>query len=445
MEDTPATQTIRKPDGSESLVLRRALVTVLKGPDRGAELLVDRPRTRIGTGGECDLVLGDPAVSRRHAEISVEERGFVLRDLDSTNGTLLGGARLGEVVLTGPATLVLGGTTVRFEPRDDTVEIPLSARGSFGGLIGQSLAMRRVFAVLEQVAPSDSTILLTGETGTGKEVAAEAIHHHSPRRDGPLVVVDCGAIPATLIESELFGHERGAFTGAQESRRGALEQADGGTLFLDEVGELPPELQPRLLGFLERQQVKRIGAPQPRQVSVRVIVATNRALAHEVKKGTFRRDLYYRMAVVQVELPPLRERPEDVLLLAHHFAEAFARDPRSILSDEIAALLVAHRWPGNVRELRNVVERLAVVPDEALGALRQGIGAEDGSPPGIGQLVQLPFHEARRRWQDLFERQYINALLDEAGRVVTHAATRAGLPRQTFHRLMRRHGLATDS
>jgi transcriptional regulator with GAF, ATPase, and Fis domain len=244
------------------------------------------------------------------------------------------------------------------------------------------------------------------------------------------------------MESELFGHERGAFTGAHEARAGALQAADGGTLFLDEVGELPPELQPKLLRFLETQEVRPLGKTAYQKVSVRLIAATNRRLAQEVKEGRFRQDLFFRLSVVRVELPPLRVRPEDILLLAYAFAESGQRDPRTIITDDIAALLTSHAWPGNVRELRNVVERITVLPELAIASLRdESCGAAAAGAPTIGSLLRLPFHEARRRWQDLFERQYLSAQVQRAGGVISHAAAAAGLPRQTFHRLLRQHGL----
>ncbi len=446
MESTAGTKLIQKPDGSPALVFRRVRLSVLQGPDRGSELLLERPRVRIGSGPECELRLTDPAVSRLHLELSATERGLLLRDLGSTNGTLLSpGLRLERAILGGPATILLGGTSLRIEPTDEELEIRLSRRLSCGALLGQSPAIREVFAALEQVGPATATVLLEGESGTGKELAAAALHALSPRRDAPLVTVDCGAIPASLIESELFGHERGAFTGAEQSRAGSLEQAAGGTLFLDEIGELPLELQPRLLRFLESGQVKRLGATRALALDVRVIAATNRNLREEVERGSFRRDLYYRLAVVRIELPPLRERPEDILLLAHHFAERHARDPRSVLTPEIAAMLQAHAWPGNVRELRNVVERLALMPELAAGALRAELAGGEraaGATAGIGSLLELPFHEARTAWQDRFERQYLTLQLERAGGVVAHAAGQSGLPRQTFHRLLRKHGLA---
>ena len=441
MDPIAATKLVQRPDGTEQLLLRQARITVKRGPDRGKTLAVDRPRVRIGTAPDCELPLTDESVSRYHLALEATEQGYVLRDLGSTNGTHMAGIQLVQAVITGPVVIELGQTRLHIAPSDDNIEIPLSPRGSFGGLLGQSLKMRQVFAILERVADGRTTVLLEGESGTGKEVAAQAMHQMSSRREGPFVVVDCGAIPPTLIESELFGHARGAFTGAQQARVGLLEQSHGGTLFLDEVGELPLEMQPRLLRFLESQEVKPVGDSQHRKVDVRVLAATNRRLLVEVNEGRFRQDLFYRLSVVCVEMPPLRDRPEDVVLLARHFAEALGKDPDRVIAPDIASLLAAYAWPGNVRELRNVVERVAVLPELATRLLEQTAEDAGAAPPTIGGLVNLPFHEARRRWQDTFEQQYLATLLTRSGNVVKRAAEMADLPRQTFHRLLRQHGV----
>jgi transcriptional regulator with GAF, ATPase, and Fis domain len=443
MDKIVATKVVQRPDGTEHLVFQKARIVVKRGPDKGKQLVVDRPRVRIGTAPDCDLQLTDEAVSRYHIELRATERGYLLRDLGSTNGTRVGELRLLEAVVTGPVVLELGQTRLQVSTSStEVVEIPLSSRGSFGGLLGQSRQIRQVFAILERIAPTRSTVLLEGESGTGKEVAAHAIHKASGR-EGPFVVVDCGAIPANLIESELFGHEKGAFTGADRARTGALAHADGGTLFLDEVGELPVELQPRLLRFLESQEVKPIGSSshEPRVVDVRVVAATNRNLSVEVDEGRFRQDLYYRLSVVAVELPPLRERPEDILLLARHFAEALQKDPREVISSAVAGLLLAYAWPGNVRELRNVIERVSVLPELAARQLHRSAETSPAPAPTIGALVEQSFHEGRSRWQDIFERQYLTAQMARNNQVVKAAAKSADLPRQTFHRLLRKHGL----
>jgi len=438
-----ATQIIRRADGGEALRLPRVHLVVTAGPDQGLERTFEGGRVVLGSEPGCDLVLTDPAVSQRHAVLITGPQGTTCRDLGSTNGTLIAGLGISEVTLTGPATLELGGTRVAVSPGEGHLELPLSPRTRFGELLGQGPAMRRVFALLEKAAASEATVLLQGDSGTGKELAARALHQASPRGAGPFIVVDCGALPAALIESELFGHEQGAFTGAAKQRAGALEQAEGGTLFIDEVGELALDLQPRLLRFLERREVRRVGGAETREVDVRIIAATNRRLAAEAEAGRFRQDLYFRLAVVQVELPALCEHPEDILPLARRFAAEFREDPGELISAEVARLLTSYGWPGNVRELRNAVERLALVPE--LGAGPLGARPEGSPGPSIGALANLTFHEARQRWQDLFEQQYLGIQLARAEDKVSWAAKCAGLPRQTFNRLLRKHSLRRPS
>ncbi len=439
MEKTQVTQIVKTKDGDEALLLQRVFIAVQSGPDKGKKFLMETPCIRIGTGPECELQLSDSSVSRAHLEIKATHLGLMIRDLDSTNGTLQGGLIIKEAMVTGTVTLEVGESRIRIKPLDESIEIPLSMKTSVGGLMGQSQQMRQIFAILERVAPSSMTILLEGESGTGKDVAAQAIHALSGRVGAPMVIVDCGAIPHTLIESEIFGHEKGSFTGASSTHIGAFEAADGGTLFIDEIGELPLTLQPRMLRLLENQQVKRIGAAHYRKVDVRVIAATNRNLLVEVDEGRFRQDLYFRVSVMKILMPSLRERPEDILMLAHHFAEELHQDPHVVFPEDIASLLTSHAWPGNVRELRNMVERLTLLPDLAVEDLK-GQGAADPKPH-VGALAELPFHEARRRWQDLFERQYLSIHMAKSEGKVARAAQSANLPRQTFYRLMRRHGL----
>jgi DNA-binding NtrC family response regulator len=440
------TRVLAAPDGSEEWRHTRCRLEVKRGPDKGRGVELERTRVVVGSGAGCDLVLTDPAISRQQFEVAVEERGVVLRDAGSTNGTWVEGLRVGEAWLKPGVRVGCGATELRFTALAGEVAVPLSGQHRFGGLLGASRAMRSLFGLLERVAPTDVTVLIEGESGTGKELVARELHAASPRRAGPFVVVDSGAIPATLIEAELFGHERGAFTGADAARAGAFEEAGGGTIFLDEIGELPLEMQTKLLRVLESRQVKRLGAAQPVTLDVRVVAATNRNLDEEVRAGRFRADLFFRLAVGRVWVPPLRERPEDVELLARHFVAraGVTRDPADILPPSLIAALRAYGWPGNARELRNVVERLAIFPDltaaEAIG---------DARPVAAGsawraELAALPYHDARQRVLDEFERGYVSAALAEAAGVVAHAAERAGLPRQTFHKFLRRHGLRGD-
>jgi two-component system nitrogen regulation response regulator GlnG len=441
-DESTTTRLLMRPDGQQVLVLRKSHLAVLRGPDSGLKLSIERPRISIGSGTDCQLKLSDPAVSRHHAELVANHDGLHLRDMDSKNGTFISGARIVRAIVQRPVELELGNSLLGLAPTSETIEIPLSLRDSFGTLLGRSPAMRELFATLERVAASDSTILIGGESGTGKELTAQAIHEESARKDGPFVVVDCAALKKELIEAELFGHEKGAFTGADRSRMGAFEAAHGGTIFLDEVGELPLDVQPRLLRFLERKQVRRVGGSASRAVDARVVAATNRDLKEEVRTGRFRQDLFYRLAVIEVELPPLRDRVEDLELLAFHFAEQLVRDPRKVIDAQVLSLLAAYRWPGNVRELRNIIERLVVLPETAMAELGEATGSpKEATTSSDAALLDLPFHEARQRSQDRFERRYLLSQLERAAGVVTHAAKVAQLPRQTFHRLLRRHGL----
>jgi transcriptional regulator of acetoin/glycerol metabolism len=363
--------------GRAVLISRPARVRVVSGPDLGRSVTLELQRVRVGTSPDSELTLTDPLVSRTHLEFQVQDLGYLVADLGSTNGTFVGGARVREALLGQSGEVRLGSTVLRLEAAPEQ-EKEISDQ-SFGDLIGSSAAIRRVFGVLTAVARTDVTVLIEGETGTGKELVAEALHRQSPRTRGPFSVVDCGSIPPNLIESELFGHERGAFTGATGERQGAFERARGGVIFLDEIGELPLEMQTRLLRVLDRRVVKRVGGNLERKVDVRVVAATNRDLAVEVKQGRFRQDLYFRLAVVRIVLPPLRDRREDIPALARHFLwQAGCADPDAVLKPELLRVLSTRAWPGNVRELRNLVERAIVLADERGGPAL--LGDEEPAP-----------------------------------------------------------------
>ena len=434
------TRLITRDDKSVALQVRRAQLRVSRGPDKGQKKEIELRRMVVGTSTDCDLVLTDPAVSRQHFELLPGEKEFRIRDLGSKNGTTINGLRVVEAVMSGGEDILIGKTRIRFSMLDKLDEYPISTETSFGPVLGRSLIMRRVFAVLERAAESDSTLLLEGESGTGKDLAAEAMHMFSPRREQPFIVVDCGSIQSTLAESELFGHCKGSFTGAERDRAGAFESANGGTVLLDEIGELDLTIQPKLLRALEKREVKRLGENRYRPIDVRVVAATNRDLQHEVEASRFREDLFYRLSVLRVRLPALREKREDIGPLARSFVQRLDSklDPIEVISDQVLAMFMNHDWPGNVRELRNVVERLLLFPEKPETALITG---EYSSEDSTQNLLRMPFHDARTKWNERFEKSYLAAMLDSCDGVVAHAAERAQIPRQTFHRLMTKHGL----
>jgi len=425
-------------------------VTVTVGPDSGAvRELVSNP-LRVGSSSDNDLALTDSTVSRRHCSIEPLPSGVRIRDEGSTNGTFIGHLRVYDVVVGGTVQVRVGDSVLTIEPLAEVVAREQATAERFCDLLGRSARMRELFADLARIAPTDVTVLIEGETGTGKELVAESVHAASERRDGPFIVFDCSAVAPTLAESELFGHERGAFTGASGTRPGVFEQADGGSIFLDELGELPKDLQPKLLRVLERREVRRLGGQRTLPVNVRLIAATNRNLQAEVARGNFREDLYFRLAAAHVHVPPLRDRMEDLPLLVEHFLSR-AKPPRQLadIPPTVWNMFTAHRWPGNVRELANAVQRFIVTPERvfespwAAAPEREsrppGRGA-DSRPPSEGANVQ-PLRVARREASEAFERSYLEHLLARTGRNVTRAAAIAEVSRQMVQKLMRRHGI----
>ena len=398
----------------------------------------------VGAHASCDLVLGDPQVSRRHAELAIAPDGGIrVKDLGSTNGTWWQGTRVTELVVPSGATVKFGGTPVRIGAAD-APSLPPSESDHFGAMAGNSLGMRELFAVLEMAAPTDATVLIEGESGTGKELAARAVHDASARRAGPFVVVDCSAISEQLVDSHLFGHVKGAFTGAERDRKGAFVEASGGTLFLDELGELPLSAQAKLLRVLEAQTVQPVGADRPVAVDTRVVAATHRQLLRMVEAKAFRFDLFYRLAVVHVALPPLRDRLEDLPHLVATFYARRGAKPGPIAGDNLDKLR-RHAWPGNVRELRNVLERAWALssPGTGFAGLRLWLDPGAAQQASSGEVVDtsLPFKEAKERWTDQFERRYVSLIWERAAGNVTHAAEQAGLSRRHFRELLYKHAL----
>jgi transcriptional regulator with GAF, ATPase, and Fis domain len=445
-----------KADGSNESIATYVL-RVVEGPDAGHTLRLDgaRPaRLLVGKSQSCDLRLSDPEVSRRHCAIEATSRGVHVVDLASTNGTWAGRTAVVDGYVAGGDWIRLGATTIAVDVVAAPQPVALSSAMRFGRIVGASREMRKLYPLCERLAASDVPVVIEGETGTGKELLAEAIHEQGPRAQGPFVVFDCTAVPPSLVESTLFGHERGAFTSAVASRKGVFEMAHGGTLLIDEIGDLEPSLQPKLLRALERGEVQRVGGDRWLKVDVRVLAATRRDLDAEVQAGRFREDLYYRMAVARIELPPLRERHGDVGMLVRHFWRKLdVRDQP--LPDDVVARFEAYPWPGNVRELRNAVARRLALGDLAPPPGAPGTpGARASSPPSPSANVvagdddfvhrvleqDLPLPRARQEVVDEFERRYVERVLTKHGGNVTRAAHASGIARRYFYAIKNRVG-----
>ncbi len=448
--------------------IRRAQLVLHPGTADEQILLFDDNIISIGALDDNDVVLDDDTVSRHHCRIVQENDAYILQDLDSTNGTHVNGVRIREAFLTANVVLSVGNTDIRFRAIDETVPIKPSDAQRLGKIVGRSRAMREIFDILEKIAPTSATVVIEGETGTGKEVVAQTIHEMSARSSQPFVVFDCGAVPESLIESELFGHEKGSFTGAVMSRKGLFEMAEGGTIFLDELGELSLDLQPKLLRVLEQREIRRVGSNQPVPIDVRVIAATNRRLEDEVQEGRFREDLFYRLSVVRLFLPALRDRREDIPLLIEHFLDTLDcnltpegdRRLKSV-SPEALQLFNAHRWPGNVRELSNIIQRACSfaesnhiqrrdLPDylsdpDADGGLFIDADKDEWSHvPPRHELQEQPFKDAKETWIASFEHDYISELLTRHRGNISQSAREADIDRKYFRQLMKKHDIDAD-
>jgi DNA-binding NtrC family response regulator len=416
-------------------------VEVLAGPNAGSRVETEHERLTIGTAPGNDLRLSDDTVSRFHLELAREDAGVRVADLGSSNGTTCSGVQIQRAIVPLGAELELGRTRVRVN--DGAVgAAEMLAESELDDLRGQTPVMRRLMAQIITAARASAPVLIIGESGTGKELVARALHAQSERSSGPFVTLDCSAQVETLVGSELFGHERGAFTGADRQRKGAFEQAHTGTLFLDEIGELPPGLQPQLLGALERKRFKRVGGASEIPVDVRLIAATNRDLRSEVNTGAFRLDLYFRLAVVVLRVPPLRERLTDLPLLVAHFLQEAGHSgpPESVVSDEQMRRLAAHAWPGNVRELRNWVEATLAMGESP--DLTHSVADSNDAPSTFSEgLLKLPYKDARRQLLDDFEIRYLANLLKVSEGNVAKAARHAAMDRTYLIKLLSRHGL----
>ena len=434
-------------------------LAVVSGPATGARRLIDEEEIRIGKAPSNHLCVPDPTVSRFHCVVERTARGLLLRDLGSFNGTQVGGCWVESAYLTPDMPIQIGNSIVQVF-LSESEGLTVDARPAGPRILGTSPAIQRILSLLPRLARAQSTVLLEGETGTGKSMIAELIHRMGPRAAGPFVVVDCGALAPSLVESELFGHERGAFTGAGERRVGAFEAAFGGTVFLDEIGELPLELQPKLLRALEERTVRRLGSTGSVHLDVQVVAATNRDLREAVTRGTFRADLYYRLEALRLVVPPLRERPEDIPQLVEHFCRRTLADISPAFLARMQREFATKRWPGNVRELRNAVERAVLLmpwmgdptqvafPDDEPdrmslfgGSDRPRVRAESTGPvePPAASLFAVPFRDAKEGAIERWERRYLTALMREAEGNISRAARLVQVDRSHLRDLLRRH------
>jgi DNA-binding NtrC family response regulator len=427
--------------------------------DRGRSLKVTSKSVRVGRGNECELTLADDNVSRVHVRFSATSEGVEVEDLESTNGTFYLEKRIHRAVVGLGTRLRVGDTALDVLPLANARMLEAAKQDHYAELVGVSIPMRRLFSMLEALEASDAPVLIGGETGTGKELVARALHEKGLRGEQSFVVIDAGAVPANLIESELFGYKRGAFTGANQDRAGAFEAADGGTVFLDEIGELPLELQPKLLRVLESGQVKRIGDVHHRKVDVRILAATRRDLVSEIDAGRFRDDLFYRLAVVQIWIPPLRERPQDIPVLTRHLVRQITDGRLSRLAPEAEEYLMHQPWPGNVRELRNVLQRALALDMTGAEMLPQATRTPLGRPGATDVNAALepldarderadraaleggPFTEAREAALLHFEKVYLTRIWEKAQGNVSQAARLAQIDRSYLRRLLKKHGL----
>lgn len=442
-----ATLTLVRENNREFVTVSAARVR-LRGPGRKDQVVaLGIDPVFVGSTPDCDIVVDDPHVSRRHCVIKLTDKGVMVRDLGSRNGVWLQSVRAYEVLLPAGGSVQLGNLSLTVEVDGEPMRVPLSSSHSFGEAVGKSIAMRVLFARLERVAKTMEPVLLLGESGTGKELLARALHDASPRSQGPFVVFDCAAVSPALVESELFGHEKGAFTGAHATRTGLVEAARGGTLFLDEIGELSLDMQPKLLRMLENRTIRPVGSNHVHPVDVRIVAATHRDLPARAAAGEYRADLYYRLAVAEVRIPALRDRREDIPLLVERLLAA--RDPPATIEDlppNALAMLTAHHWPGNVRELRNMLSRIllfqatdvleACAPDEP--------AAEPLVRPGEAR-IDIPYHAAREAVLADFERHYAAAQLRAHGGNVSSTARAMGVSRQFVYKLITQYGLKADA
>ena len=443
-------------EGEKDVVFqRKCQLIVLDGANKGKKIDLNKQAIKVGKRENNDLIIEEKTISRNHLEIVQTEDSYLLRDLESTNGTYINDIRVKEAYLTPGDIIRVGTVRIEFIAFDEKVQIEPSTRNEFGPLLGRSRKMRQIFSILEKISPTNATVIIEGETGTGKEVVARAIHQHSTRKNKPFIVFDCSAVAPNLIESELFGHMKGSFTGAVATRKGAFEEANGGTIFLDEIGELSPDLQPKLLRALEQREIKKVGSNESAPIDVRVICATNRNLRKEVAENRFREDLYYRLSVVKIHLPPLCERPDDIPFLIERVLanSKFNLTPDGklkITSVEDDALKILHRyqWPGNVREMVNFLERVVPLVDgnairgqDASFVFQEMERDDEEATERMSIDMGLPFKEAKQKIVENFEKDYLAALLRRNNYNISKTAREAGIDRKHIRNLLKKYGI----
>ena len=422
--------------------LARCALTVLSGSERGREHIIDRDVFRIGKSEENDFILTDTTVSRAHCEIVREAKGFLLRDRDSTNGTLLDGAEIKEAWLKPGGVITVGKVEIKVRPFTERVEVVPSQREELVGLVGTSALMRIVFSFMERLAKTDTNVLFEGEPGSGKASVARGIHLLSSYRDAPFVVIDCATLFGTAGESELFGHERGAFPGALTIRVGALEQVRVGTLFLRNINDLPLDLQPRVLRVLEQRMFRKLGSSKDQRFEGRVFASTSKKLEVLVLRGTFHNELMQRLSGTIVDVPALRSRPEDTRVVVHRMlrdiATKLGKHELSIRNDTLA-VLSAHEWPGNVSELRQVIERAArAAYERKISNLDIPLG---GSAESFEFDPAQSYRETRAKWETSFEKAYVTWLLSKHRGNISAASRSADMDRKYLHKLAKKHGI----
>lgn len=436
----------------EVISLRKCLLTILEGPGRKKKYDLDKKSsTTIGKKDDNDFVVDDSTVSRQHVEIVATADSYLLKDMNSTNGTFINGIKVKEAFLAPGDVITIGNTKIEYQAFDEKVEMEPSSKTHFGEMVGKNKKMRQIFGVLERISPTLATVIIEGETGTGKELVAKAIHDNSERKDKPFIIFDCSAVAPNLIESELFGHMKGSFTGAIKDRKGAFESANGGTIFLDEIGELNIDLQPKLLRALEQREIKRVGSTQSINLDVRVVCATNRNLKEEVNQGRFREDLYYRLSVVKIQLPPLKDRTDDIDLITEAILSKSRFNKKSDgsffasrVEDDAIRMLQKYRWPGNIRELTNILERAVsfstngVIDAKNLEFIFNELNSHEDATIKTAGIVDssVPFKEAKQQIVENFEKDYLEELLERNNGNVSKASREAKIDRKHLRNLL---------